>query len=178
MKSHHLIFLFSFLLVVSGCASSTTLLTSDSAPWSHSRLSSSEVPPVLIEQWLIAENKDSCAPVAPKSLLDWEKSTVRSAYFGGGWAIAFDTAETRSAFGIAGAGVDASGPIYDNWPVKKTWPDGSHIGYGPEGGSGPKELAYLQIAGQGCLYNVWTHLGRDHLEELVMQLRMVDVSDL
>ena len=42
-----------------------------------------------------------------------------------------------------------------------------------EGGSGPNQLAYLTIPGQGCLYNVWSRLGVDHLEYLLGQLRFV-----
>ena len=51
--------------------------------------------------------------------------------------------------------------------------DGSTAGYGPEGGTGPAQLAYLRIAGQGCLYNVWSRLGRAHLEQLLGALRFV-----
>ncbi|HEY5610921.1 MAG TPA: hypothetical protein VIL97_06930 [Thermoanaerobaculia bacterium] len=33
--------------------------------------------------------------------------------------------------------------------------------------------AYLRIAGQQCLYNLWSRLGRDHLELLLDELRLV-----
>ncbi len=50
---------------------------------------------------------------------------------------------------------------------------GSRVEYGPEGETGPNEVAYLRIEGQGCLYNIWSNLGRDHLEELIRELRFV-----
>ncbi len=53
--------------------------------------------------------------------------------------------------------------------------DGSSAGYGPEGGTGPSDLAYLRIQGQECLYNVWSRLGRAHLEHLLESLRFVAV---
>lgn len=50
-------------------------------------------------------------------------------------------------------------------------------GYGIEGaqaysadnpdGSGESSLAYVYIGGQACLYNVWSKLGRKHLERLL-----------
>jgi hypothetical protein len=82
----------------------------------------------------------------------------------------------RSAFGVAGTGVDAADPSYSEWPYSRVWNDGSSAGYGPEGGTGPNQLAYLRIAGQDCLYNVWSRLGRDHLEDLLENLRFVDQS--
>jgi len=53
------------------------------------------------------------------------------------------------------------------------WDDGSRVDFGPEGGTGPNELAYLRIEGQDCLYNVWSRLGRDQLEQLIRELRFV-----
>jgi hypothetical protein len=47
---------------------------------------------------------------------------------------------------------------------------------GPEGGTGPNQLAYLRIAGQGCLYNVWSRLGTTHLESLLGSIRFIDTS--
>ena len=34
--------------------------------------------------------------------------------------------------------------------------------------------AYVQIAGQGCLYNVWSRLGPAHLVALLGELRFVE----
>ena len=53
------------------------------------------------------------------------------------------------------------------------WADGSRAGYGPEGGQGPNQLAYLTISGRDCLYNVWSRIGIEHLEQLLAELRFV-----
>ena len=90
--------------------------------------------------------------------------------------MAYDQPDLRSAFGVAGTGSGAAEPSYDDWPFARRWADGSSAGYGPEGGSGPNQLAYLRIAGQGCLYNVWSRVGREHLERLLEQLRFVAVD--
>jgi len=62
------------------------------------------------------------------------------------------------------------------WPHNRSYSDGSRVGYGPEGGdpSSKKWLAYLHVAGRPCLYNVWSHLGREHLELLIGNLRSVE----
>lgn len=88
--------------------------------------------------------------------------------------MAYDLPNLRSAFGIAGAGVSAGDPSYDKWPYIQQWDDGSKAEYGPEGGTGPNELAYVRIQGQKCLYNVWSRLGRQHLELLLSELRLVE----
>lgn len=146
------------------------------APWSAAPLSAAQTPPVFIEQWQAAENRATCAPIAPADLGAGAGATPRAAEFAGGWGVAYDQPSLRSAFGVAGAGVAAEGPGYDEWPRRRTWADGSSAGYGPEGGSGPNQLAYLRIAGQGCLYNVWSRLGIEHLEYLLDQLRFVETG--
>lgn len=148
----------------------------DAPPWSSGLLAPSEVPAVLVQEWEQAENRATCAPIAFTDLGVGSNATPRAATFSGGWSVAYDQPNLRSAFGIAGTGVKAADPSYDEWPVKREWGDGSSVGYGPEGGTGPKELAYLRIAGQECLYNVWSHLGRAHLETLLNSIRFVDVD--
>ena len=54
------------------------------------------------------------------------------------------------------------------------WGDGSKVEYGPEGGQGPNQLAYLRIEGQDCLYNVWSRVSKDHLEEILREIRFVE----
>jgi hypothetical protein len=143
------------------------------APWSTTRLLIGDVPAVYAQQWRQAENRETCALIAPAALGDGEGATPREATFAGGWAVAYDQPGLRSAFGIAGAGVRASAPSYSAWPFFREWSDGSSVGYGPEGGTGPNQLAYLRIQGQDCLYNVWSRLGVTHLEFLLGQLRFV-----
>jgi hypothetical protein len=87
--------------------------------------------------------------------------------------VAYDTRDVRSAFGVAGTGARATDDTYRDWPHTLRWSDGSTAGYGPEGGTGPNQLAYVRIAGQTCLYNVWSRLGVRHLEYLIDQLRFV-----
>lgn len=147
------------------------------APWQQPALAGSAVPSAYGEQWRKAENRATCAPVAPAALGSGDGAVARAATFAGGWGVAYDLPGNRSAFGVAGAGVVAGQPGQATWPNNVRWADGSTAGYGPEGGgAGPNQLAYLQIAGQGCLYNVWSRLGREHLEYLLGQLRFVDLA--
>jgi hypothetical protein len=146
------------------------------APWAAELLPARSVPGVYLTQWRRAENRAMCAllvPVTPGEAA----GTPRAATFSGGWAVAYDLPQLRSAFGVAGSGAEVEGPSYE-WPFNRRWSDGSVAGYGPEGGSGPNELAYLRIPGQSCLYNIWSRLGRDHLEFLLEQLRYVDTTAL
>lgn len=159
------------LLLTAACA---TAPTSNRAPWRHDPLSRASVPQVYVQQWEKAENRAECALVAPRTLGIGEGASPRAATFSGGWAVAYDMPNLRSAFGIAGAGVSAGDPSYNKWPYVQQWDDGSKAEYGPEGGTGPNELAYVRIQGQQCLYNVWSRLGRPHLELLLSELRLVE----
>jgi hypothetical protein len=145
------------------------------APWSAPALRPTDVSQVYLQQWARAENRTDCALIAP-SAIDPSAATPRAAEFSGGWAVAYDVAGQRSAFGVAGTGVDADASgTYDDWPNRMEWADGSTVGYGPEGGGATtKLLAYLRIAGQECLYNVWSERGREHLEALLRALRFVE----
>lgn len=165
------------LLVACGCTravhvGSGTLPTSGPpAPWSKASISA---PPIYAAAWQSAENRATCRLVAPLALGEGAGATARAATFSGGWAVAYDNGGMRSAFGVAGTGANATDSIYRDWPRTRRWSDGSTVGYGPEGGTGPNQLAYLRIAGQRCLYNVWSRLGITHLEYLLDQLRFVD----
>lgn len=147
------------------------------APWSAGSLDASSVPPAYVEAWQGAENRDRCALLAfdPGRLGEvGADAEARTAQFGGGWGVAYDLSGQRSAFGIAGTGVEPGPDTYDDWPYQRAWQDGSRVGYGPEGGRGPNILGYLQVAGQPCLYNVWSRLGKTHLESLMDGLRFVE----
>lgn len=121
-----------------------------------------------------------CPPVARgPGCRNW--STPPACLFSGGWAISYDkpglpgsTPEGipciscgRGAFGIADTGLEITGDEFQIWPFSKQWSDGSQAGYELEGETGPQSLAYVQVRGQRCLYNVWSFLGRDHLEYLL-----------
>jgi hypothetical protein len=144
------------------------------APWSALKLKSDEIAAIYRTQWQKAENRQSCALLVPASLGDGAGATPRAAAFSGGWAVAYDRGSRRSVFGIAGSGGAPDSTTYDAWPNRIRWSDGSSAGYGPEGGTGPNQLAYLRVAGQDCLYNVWSRLGVAHLEFLLSQLRFVE----
>lgn len=166
---------------VAGCATTGARAPSTNpppslqpAPWSRASLRWDQVPAAYRREWQKAANRAACAAIAPQSLGEGAGATPRAATFSGGWAVAYDTPGVRSAFGVAGTGSKAADPAYGDWPFVRRWADGSSAEYGPEGGSGPNQLAYLRIAGQQCLYNVWSRLGRDHLEYLLDQLRFVE----
>jgi hypothetical protein len=149
------------------------------APWGGPALAPSVVPPIYLTVWRAAENRAHCAPLTPERLdpVLQQRAAPRAATFSGGWAVAYDLPDERSAFGVAGTGADAwADGVYDEWPEKRILEDGSRVGYGPEGGTGPKWLAYVRIPGQQCLYNVWSRRGQAHLEELLGQLRFVSVQ--
>jgi hypothetical protein len=150
------------------------LLAQAAAPWSGARLERSGVPAVYREAWRNAPNRKTCALLAFRRAAT-TGAKPRRAYFGGGWGVAFDQGGVRGAFGVAWAGLaadDTAGSYH--FPHAIRWADGSVAEYGPEGGTGPSQLAYLHIAGQGCLYNVWSKLGRTHLERLLGELRFVE----
>ena len=157
-------------------------------------------PNLLAEQLILAEwgkagNSARCAPVAFAS--DGGKGGApRRAIFAGGWSVAFDVPGERSAYGVAGTGDlpedDASKAeqrheLIEQWPLFRdlsALPQPAFAGYGVEGAKtyppddpqvlDVNSLAYVRIGGQSCLYNVWSRLGRAHLELLLDNLRMVE----
>jgi hypothetical protein len=152
-------------------------------PWSADPVAARDVPRVYLDEHRKAENRETC-PLMVLTEVD-EGARPRRANFSGGWAVAYDKkgmAGTRpsgeacadcgrSAFGVAGAGVEkGGGPA---WPREIVWSDGSRAGYGPEGGDGPQILAFVEAADAGCLYNVWSAVGEDHLVSLIRGLRRV-----
>ncbi len=160
--------------------------------WVEPQLLQSDVPKILTEQWSAAENRSWCSalfPVDAESLAP--DAAIRSAYFGGGWAVAWDLPVGpgraasgeycpdcgRGAYGIAGTGGSAWGDEADGWPSVVEMSDGSKVGYGIEGDASPDSgapmLAHLLVKEEGCLYNVWSFLGEEHLLDLLGRLRNV-----
>ena len=154
---------------LTACASTPAPAELPQAPWQQPALTN--VPQVFRSEWQKAENRSTCALVAFADHGNVIGATPRRANFSGGWAVAFDTPSRRSAFGIAGTGTTPEGSY--QWPDGIRWSDGSSASYGLEGGTGPNHLAYVTIAGQECLYNVWSALGKEHLEHLLRQMRFV-----
>ena len=145
-------------------------------------------------EWRKADNRETCAPIA-FTTDGGAPATARRANFSGGWAVAFDTPQVRSAYGVAGPGVLDSDTaptaaqaerLGGQWPEFDTLPalpQPAFAGYGIEGGGaypqdnpegrGLNSLAYVRVGGQRCTYNVWSRLGRAHLETLLRSLRML-----
>jgi hypothetical protein len=89
----------------------------------------------------------------------------------------------RSAFGILETHLPGAQAPLPSWAFHIAWSDGSAAGYGYEGEEHPqtdpnpldttKWLAQVSVAGIDCVLNVWSNLGRAHLEYLLSQLRFV-----
>ena len=148
-------------------------------------------------EWNKAENRDVCAPLAFISDAG-AGGAPRRANFAGGWAVAFDLPDLRSAYGVAGPGeidTDLAPPseqarrLGAQWPYFTTLSDlpaPSFAGYGLSGaqaydggnpeGKGQQSLAYVRVGGQRCTYNVWSRISRAHLEALLDALRLVAVE--
>jgi hypothetical protein len=140
----------------------------------------------ILTEWSVSENRDHCGPLGFASV-GGSIGVPRRADYLGGWAVAFDLPNQQSAYGIAGTGnLAASAAELELWPyikkievlseVKKT----GLAGYGVSGrslfsgdGVGQHGLAYVSIEGEGCGYNVWTKLGKTHLELLLENLSQV-----
>lgn len=149
---------------------------------------------LILAEWSKAENKAVCAPVSFVS--DGGKGgTPRRANFSGGWAVAFDLPGKRSAYGVAGAGLIPADDdaeiarrerLINQWPSFRdlpALPQPSYAGYGVEGAQPWSDddpqalrsnaLAYVRVGGQTCQYNVWSRLGRAHLETLLENLSVL-----
>lgn len=149
---------------------------------------------LVLAEWTKAENRNACAPLAFAS--DGGLSGVpRAAAFSGGWAVAFDLPERRSAYGVAGPGLIPADAAPDGkqrdrlirqWPYLRELrrlPQPAFAGYGLVGarpypddrsdGSGMQSLAYVRVGGQACTYNVWSRVSRAHLELLLDNLTLV-----
>ncbi|WP_373539604.1 hypothetical protein [Chamaesiphon sp.] len=145
-------------------------------PWENPPATGRSVPKIYVSEWKKAENRDRCQPLVLLGA-EWEPGVkTRRAEFSGGWAVAYDLPGERSAFGIAGTGLDLdrNGATF-KFPNTITWAEGSSVSYGLQGGTGPGYLAYLKVSGQSCLYNIWSKLGKVHLEYLISSLRQVKV---
>jgi hypothetical protein len=152
-------------------------------PWAGEPLAAADVPRVYLDEHRKADNRATCPLLVATDVEAGAKP--RRASFHGGWAVAYDKKGApgtrpsgepcascgRSAFGLAGAGVEKGGG--PQWPKQIIWSDGSRVGYGDDGGQGPQQVAFLERADAGCLYNVWSSLGEQHLVHLIQSLRRV-----
>lgn len=150
---------------------------------------------LVLKEWRRSASPKQCGPLAFKQTGD-QSARMRRAEFSGGWGVAYDTPEMRSAYGVAGPGIigtDRFGPAQQRARLARQWPHfreldqfprPSFAGYGVEGanaypkdnrdGRGLNSVAYVRVRGQACTYNVWTRLGRAHLEFLLENLVLID----
>ncbi|MEJ6009711.1 hypothetical protein [Novosphingobium aquae] len=150
---------------------------------------------LTLHEWRLSKAAKLCGPLTFKQTGD-QSARVRRADFSGGWGVAYDTPEIRSAYGVAGPGVlgtDSLGPARQRVRLARQWPHlreldqfphPSFAGYGVEGasaypkdnpeGRGLNSVAYVRVHGQTCTYNVWSRLGRTHLEFLLENLVLID----
>lgn len=159
-------------------------------PWAAGELATTDAPAELIRAWRKADNRGWCAPMVPELV---HGAPARVVTVDGGWAIAFDAPGKPGmmpngkacahcgvgAFGIAGTSVTV-----DDWKelgpshLEPNYRDGSLADFehgGPDDGS--VLTATIAPSGQGCVYQVWTFLGKDHLRDLVGGLRFVAVGE-
>lgn len=163
------------------------------APWSAAPLPSTDVPAPLLAAWARAENRATCAPLAPGSMGRADGAEARvSSLVEGGWAVEFDRRGMpgmsadgegcarcgRGVFGIAGTRMSPDEIVTESDEADVPTPsfaDGSHLAMEEPGEGETVAAATLAVRGQGCVYQVWSFLGPDHLRELVGGLRMVEV---
>ena len=154
------------LLLVLGAAARADVSTPKPTPKASG---AGGVPHVLLVEWRKAENRATCAPLWFDDL--GADVPIRARYFGGGWGV---TVRNPRRWGVAGAGVIAAEADTEKWKFHRAQPSGIRAGYGLEGlGIGPDWLAYVLVPGQACLYNVWSSVGKEHLEHLLDHLRVV-----
>lgn len=150
------------------------------ASWTKPAINSSQTDAVYHQEWSKSPTKTTCPILAlPKnSNAQISGHSARRANFSGGWGVAYDLPNDRSAYGVANVGVLKSGEqVFDNWPYNVSYQDGSRVGYGHEGGDpSAKWLAYLVIPQNRCFYNVWSSQGQSHLEQMISELRWVAVD--
>ncbi len=180
-----------------GAMATASALPTEPAPTESARIRPVALDAALIRsEWRKAANHARCAPLGFTDTGS-RRGTARRADFSGGWAVAYDLPGLRSAYGVAGPGLL---PQTDEQPasvqrdrLQRQWPyfveveqlpQPAFAGYGIEGaeaypdanpeGRGVNSLAYLRVGGQTCTYNVWSRLGRAHLELLLRSLTAIE----
>jgi len=154
------------------------------APWSSDPIAMGAAPEAVMSAWAAAENRGWCAPLVPAGV-----TGARASALDGGWAVEIDQRGApgiredgqtcrrcgRAAFGIAGTSmpVDSLNDMDTDAAPSPTYADGSATMVSSEDGVAS---ATISVGGQGCVYQVWSFLGEDHLNELIEGLRVVAVE--
>lgn len=159
------------------------------APWSAEHLAQPAAPRALLQAWHRADNQGWCAPLAPTTLGAGDGARARAGSYAGGWSLEFDhrgsagmtargeVCETcgRGAFGVAGTAMSADEAQDLVGPTATVQADGGRIDV-QASAEDPAAVATIVVPGQDCVYQVWSFLGRAHLDELVASLRLVDAT--
>ena len=144
--------------------------------WRLTPITTSETDSAYKAEWKKSEIGRKCPllvlpSTANSHLID---RNVRRANFSGGWGVAYDLPDVRSAYGVALSGISdpvGKGSIWNDYHV---YQDGTELTYGREGGDpNGKWLAYLTLGDNYCFYNIWSTQGKSHLEQIISELRVV-----
>jgi hypothetical protein len=166
------------------------LSTLPASPWSAPRMNAHEANPQILSAWERAENRDTCAPIATSTLGVAAGARARTSTLGGGWLVEFDRpglpgvdrqgreCDTcgRSVVGIAGTTISPDSLLApDADALTPSYSDGSHaeVEFTDVDGEHVASVTFT-IAGQGCVYEVWSLVGPEHLEQIVAGLRLVE----
>lgn len=171
-------------------ATTPDLATLPAAPWAGPHLPASDAPRTLLSAWESAENRDSCAPIASSTLGVASGARARTSELSGGWLVELDRpglpgidrqgreCDTcgRSVVGIAGTSVSPEALLgEDTDTLAPTYSDGSHAVTEFTDADGERVASItFTVPGQSCVYEVWSLLGPEHLQEVVAGLRIVD----
>lgn len=152
------------------------------APWSESPVEVLHAPEALLRSWAAAENRGWCAPLASLSA----DGTPRAVDLDGGFGVVFDVPGQR--------GVDGAGEVCDDCgtgtfgvagtmmtpaelgdeTLAPSYRDGSYAEVAADGGVAS---ATFTVPGEGCVYQVWSFLGEEHLRTLLGGIRRVALPD-
>lgn len=167
----------------------SSLATLPPAPWSAAPVDADGENAALVAAWSQADNSSFCAPLSLSSDAIGD-ANARVSSLAGGWLIEFDQSGApgvrangstcsrcgRGAFGIAGTGMspDEVFDLDEEQDVTPTFSDGSAVQLAEveEGVAS----ATVTVQGQGCVYQVWSFLGQDHLDALLAHMRFVRVD--
>ena len=157
-------------------------------PWAGAKITSGAARRVGLDEWTVAENRDSARLVLPADVALSPAAEPRPAIFSGGWAVAWDERtgpgiEPTGAFcencgrgvaGVAATSIPATKAFAAPFTNVVQWSDGSGVGYTGARSDNRQFLADLFVNGQGRQYQVWSYLSQRHLEYLISQLRFVE----
>lgn len=158
------------------------IASSGPAPWTAAPLELSALPEVYRLEWAEAGAPSSCPLLAYADLgPEAQEAKIRRAENDRELLIAWDNPDgpghdhRSDPCSDCGRGVIGLGTIqstsYVVGPATIAWDDGSFASVAP-GHYGIE--ARIQPAGADCKYRLWSHLGFDHLNYLISQLRKVD----